>query len=197
MRMETIVGLYGKGNEIISWHSFYVGSCLVLSGNYHHYMCYCCWSTLHQIYTSQIHNDNIHRSMKIVYGDDNIQSSLCVVGKRWKTLFYTWAPLSDVIATMVSWSVSWVAMRSLSHMQCNKWIPKSLLVWPHLHHERCRTIRYGIHNVVKKWAKEDKCNEGVLGWINNQAPIVGHVQEQRHASAFSTISMILFFGLLQ
>jgi hypothetical protein len=38
MRMETTVGLYGKGNEIISWCSFCVRSCFVLNGNYH-YMC--------------------------------------------------------------------------------------------------------------------------------------------------------------
>jgi hypothetical protein len=31
MRIETIVGLYGKGNEIISWRSLCVGSCFVLS----------------------------------------------------------------------------------------------------------------------------------------------------------------------
>jgi hypothetical protein len=34
MKMETIVGLYGKGNEIISWRLLYVGLCLVLSDNY-------------------------------------------------------------------------------------------------------------------------------------------------------------------
>jgi hypothetical protein len=32
--METIVGLYGKGNEIISWCLLYVGLCLVLSSNF-------------------------------------------------------------------------------------------------------------------------------------------------------------------
>jgi hypothetical protein len=35
MRMEIIVGFYGKGNEIIFWHLLYVGLGLVLSGNYH------------------------------------------------------------------------------------------------------------------------------------------------------------------
>jgi hypothetical protein len=39
-RMETIVGLYGKGNEIISWHLFCLRSCLVLSDNY------CCMAIL-------------------------------------------------------------------------------------------------------------------------------------------------------
>jgi len=32
-RMETIIGFYGKGNEIISYHSLYVGSRLVLNSN--------------------------------------------------------------------------------------------------------------------------------------------------------------------
>jgi hypothetical protein len=48
-RMETTVGFYGKGNEIISWCSLYVGSCLILSGN----CCYMCCrhqNMLHQIY---------------------------------------------------------------------------------------------------------------------------------------------------
>jgi len=31
MKMETIVGLYGKENEIIFWCSLHVKSCLVLS----------------------------------------------------------------------------------------------------------------------------------------------------------------------
>jgi hypothetical protein len=30
MRMETIIGLYGKGNEIISWHLLCTGSCFAL-----------------------------------------------------------------------------------------------------------------------------------------------------------------------
>jgi hypothetical protein len=165
MRMETIIGLYGKGNEIISWRSFCVGSCFVLSDNYH-YMCYRHWSMLHQIYTSRIDNDNIHQGTKIVSSDDNIHSSLCVTGKRWKTSLYTF----DAIIAMVFWSISWAIVCSLPHRQCSKWIPKSLMVWSHLHCERCRTIRCGIprriRNVVKKWAK-DKHNEGVLGWTKN------------------------------
>jgi hypothetical protein len=40
MKMKTIVGLYGKENEVIS-RCFYVGLCLVLSGNCC-CMCYCC-----------------------------------------------------------------------------------------------------------------------------------------------------------
>jgi len=48
VRMETIVGLYGKGNEIIVWNSLYVGLNLVLNDNYY-CMCCHCQNTLHQI----------------------------------------------------------------------------------------------------------------------------------------------------
>jgi hypothetical protein len=63
MRMETIIGLYAKGNYIISWLLFYVGSCFVLNNNY---CCMCCHcrSMLHQICRSWINNDNIHQGSK-------------------------------------------------------------------------------------------------------------------------------------
>jgi len=32
---------------------------------------------------------------------------------------------------------------------------------------------------MRKWVK-DKRNEGVLKWTNNQVPVVGLAQEQRH-----------------
>jgi hypothetical protein len=48
VRMETIVGLYGKGNEIIVWNSLYVGLSLVLNDNYY-CMCCHCQNMLHQI----------------------------------------------------------------------------------------------------------------------------------------------------
>jgi len=56
MKMETIVN---KENEIIFLRSFFVGSCHVLNDNY------CCMrchhqSTLYQINTSQIDNNNIY-----------------------------------------------------------------------------------------------------------------------------------------
>jgi len=130
-RMRITVNLYyNKGNEIIIWHSFYIGSCLVLNNN-------CCymhnhrWNTLHQIYTSQINNDNIYQSSKIISSDDNIHSFPYMTRKRWETFFYTWTPLSNVIAAMIFWSVSWIVMHSLSHKQFNKWIPKSSMVWSH------------------------------------------------------------------
>jgi len=84
MRMEIIVGFYNKGNEII-WHSFYVGLCLVLNGNYH-CMCYHCRRMLHQICMNQISNDNVRQGSKIVSGDDNIHLSLCVVGEKVRNL---------------------------------------------------------------------------------------------------------------
>ncbi len=85
MRMETTVGLYGKGNEIISWCSLCVGLCLVLNGN----CCYMCChhqSMLHQIYMSQISNDNICQGTKIVSSDDNIHLFSCVGGEKVRNL---------------------------------------------------------------------------------------------------------------
>jgi hypothetical protein len=79
--METIIGLYCKGNEIIPWRSWCVGSRLVLSGNCC-YMCYHRRSLLHQICTSQSDNDNVCQSLKIVSSDDNIHSSPCMVGEK-------------------------------------------------------------------------------------------------------------------
>ncbi len=172
-----------------------VGSRLVLNDNYH-CMCYCHQSMLHQIYTSRIGNDNICQGTKIVSSDDNIHSSLCVAGKRWKPSLYT----SDVIVAIVFWNVLWATMCSLLHEQCNKWIPKSLMVWSHLHREKHRTIVCGIprwiRNVVKKWA-EDKQNEGVLWWTKNQAPIARPTQERRHEGLFFQPPWSFFFGLLQ
>jgi len=56
------------------------------------------------------------------------------------------------------------------------------MVWPHLHYETCGTVWCGIlrqiQSIVIKWV-EDKWNEGVLGWTNNQAPIVGPTYEQK------------------
>jgi hypothetical protein len=48
MKMETTIGLYDKGNEIIYWRLLYVGSCLILNDNYC-YMHYRRQSMLHQI----------------------------------------------------------------------------------------------------------------------------------------------------
>ncbi len=133
MKMVTTIGLYGKRNDIISWRSFYVGLRLILNGNYCYMWCHH-RSTLHQIYTSQIRNDNVRQVWKL---------SLVMIistyfrvwwGKMWKISLYMWAPFFDAIATMVSQSVSWATVHSLPHGQHNKWIPKSSMVWPHWHH---------------------------------------------------------------
>jgi hypothetical protein len=134
--MEITIGLYGKGNEIIFWSSFCVGLCLVVSNN-SRYMWHYCQSMMHQIWRSQINNDNVHYGSKIIFGDDNIHSFSSVAKENVKFFFYLWVPLFDVIATMVFWSVSWVVVCSFPHRQCNKWIPNSSMVWPHLHRENC------------------------------------------------------------
>jgi Fe-S-cluster containining protein len=82
--METPIGLYGTGNEIIFWHSLSVGLCFVLSGN-HCCMCYRHQSMLCQIYMSRIDNDNVQQSLKIVFGNDNIHSS-CMAREKMRNL---------------------------------------------------------------------------------------------------------------
>ncbi len=79
--MKRIVNLYGKGNEIIFWRSFCVGLHLVLSHNYC-YMHYHRQNTLQQISMSWIDNENVRQGSKTVFGDDNIHSSLCMVGEK-------------------------------------------------------------------------------------------------------------------
>jgi hypothetical protein len=84
--MERIIDLYRKGNAIISWRSFYVGSCFVLSDNYY-YMCCRHQNTMHQICMSWIHNDHVHQGSKTISGDDNIHSFLCMAGEKVGNLF--------------------------------------------------------------------------------------------------------------
>jgi hypothetical protein len=80
IRMETTIGLYGKGNEIISLRLPCFECQLLLH--------VCCRSTLHQICTNWINNDNIYQGSKIVSSDDNIHLFLCMAGgKSGKPLF--------------------------------------------------------------------------------------------------------------
>jgi hypothetical protein len=86
MKMETTIGLYGKGNEINFWCLFCLGSWLILSGNCC-YMHYRHQSTLYQICTNLISNDNVYQGLKIVFGDDNIHSSLCMAREKLGNLY--------------------------------------------------------------------------------------------------------------
>jgi hypothetical protein len=80
------IGLYGKGNEIISCCSLYIGSCPILSGN----CCYMCChhqSMLHQIYTNWISNDNVCEGLKTIFNNDNIHSFSCVAREKVRNFF--------------------------------------------------------------------------------------------------------------
>jgi hypothetical protein len=44
-------------------------------------------STLHQICTNKISNDNVHQGLKANSSDENIYSFLCMVGKKVGNLF--------------------------------------------------------------------------------------------------------------
>jgi hypothetical protein len=54
------------------------------------------------------------------------------------------------------------------------------MVCPHWQHERCAIVRRGklrwVCNIVKKWVK-DKQNANMVGWINNQMPVVRPAQD--------------------
>jgi hypothetical protein len=114
-----------------------------------------------------------------------ISISLCVWwGKRWKTSFCMWARLFDVIVAVVFQNISWATM-CFSHT-CNvangypnhQWCcERCKIVW-------CDIPKW-IWNVVRKWA-EDKQNEWVLRWANNQAHVAKPtLEEQRHVCTTS------------
>jgi hypothetical protein len=71
MKMKAYVRLNNNGNEIITWCSFNIGSCLLLN-NHHHCMCYHRWYSLHHICASRINDDNVHQSTKVVSNNKNI-----------------------------------------------------------------------------------------------------------------------------
>ncbi len=58
------------------------------------------------------------------------------------------------------------------------------MIGPHWHHEKSVITRYGIlseiYNVVRKWV-EDKWNERLIKWVNNQTPTTNLAQEWRCA----------------
>jgi hypothetical protein len=105
-------------------------------------------------------------------------------GKRWEPSFCTWTPFSDIMDTMVFKIISWAIMHSLPYQKCTKWIPKSSMVWPQWHCERCGIVGCGIlrqiHKVIWRWAK-DKWNERVLEQTNDEVPPTGLTQERRCA----------------
>ncbi len=95
----------------------------------------------------------------------------CLVweGNRWETSFWTCVPLFKAIVATLSQSVLWVVVCSLPQGHWNKWVPRSSMIWSHLHHERWAIERCGkprqICNVVRKWAK-DIWKKSVVGRAN-------------------------------
>ncbi len=81
MKMKTPICFNNKGNIIIPWCLFGVRSCLLLS-NHYRYMCYCCQCLLHHIQVSWVSNDNVHQSMKNIYGDKIIHLLSGVTTKK-------------------------------------------------------------------------------------------------------------------
>ncbi len=129
--METIISLYGKGNQIISWCLFYVGLYLVWSDNCH---CTCCrCQNMLQWFGPVRSTMTTFASVWKLSWVMTISICLSVWRrKRWEACIYMWAPFFDAITAMVFWNVSWAIMCSLPQEQCSKWIPKSSMVSPHM-----------------------------------------------------------------
>jgi hypothetical protein len=80
-------------------------------------------------------------------------------------------------------------MRPLSHTQATKQVDTQIIDGrPHWQCDRCGIVGCDIprriRKAIKNWTKDNQ-NKGVLGWINNQAPIVGPAWERRHARTTS------------
>jgi hypothetical protein len=105
-------------------------------------------------------------------------------GKRWKTSLSTCIVLSKTIIATISQNVLWATVRSLPHGHRSKWVPKSSMVWPHWHRERCIIIGYSkprwVHSATRKWA-DDKQIVNVVKWINNQTIALELEHEREHA----------------
>jgi hypothetical protein len=51
--------------------------------------------------------------------------------KMWENSLWTCAPFSKTIIKIVAQRVLWVVVHSFPQGHQNKWVPKSLVVWPH------------------------------------------------------------------
>ncbi len=118
-RMETTIGLYGEGNWIIYWHSFCVGSCfswtIIVVACIVIIEAHCTKS----IWVKSVMTTSARVQKKSLMMTISIRLSVWR-RKKWETFFCTWGSLSNVITTMVSWSISWVVVRSLPHKQRSK-----------------------------------------------------------------------------
>jgi len=101
LKIKTPIHLNNKGNEVIAWCLFGVGSCLFLNRNCH---CMCCHHQclLHHICANQVINDNVHQST-----NPSLVIRISIHrqmwwGKRWDTSFWTCAPLSKAKVATVS-----------------------------------------------------------------------------------------------
>jgi hypothetical protein len=62
-------------------------------------------------------------------------------GKRWEISFWTCVPFSKTIVAIVSRSVSWAVVCSLSQEHRNEWVRRSSMVWSHWHHKKKSNYR--------------------------------------------------------
>jgi hypothetical protein len=108
--------------------------------------------------------------------------------KRWETSLRTCVPLSKTIVATISRSVLWATVCLFLHGHRNKWVFRSLMVWPHWHHERWVTVKQGklrwVHSALKKWV-DDRWNVSVVKQANNQMLTLIPTHEWRCARTIS------------
>jgi hypothetical protein len=80
-RMETSICFDKKGNGVIAYYLFSIRLCPLLN-SHRHYMCCCYRCSLRHICVSQVNNDNVHQSPKVVSSDNDIHLSSNVTKEK-------------------------------------------------------------------------------------------------------------------
>jgi hypothetical protein len=104
--------------------------------------------------------------------------------KMRETSLWTCVSLSKIIVMIISRNASWVVICSFLQGHQSKWVPRSLMIWPHWHYERWVAIVCGkprrICNAARKWVK-DRRNASAVRQVNNQTPTFQPTHEWKHA----------------
>jgi hypothetical protein len=141
-KMKTFICLNSKGNEIITWGLFNVWLCFFLN-NHHCYMCYRCQCSLHHICVSQVSNDDVHQSSKVVFDDKNIHLLSSVVREKVENLPPNMCStfqnnncnnILKCIMGCFTFTLTW---------HWSKWVLRLSIVCPHWHNERWAIIGHG------------------------------------------------------
>jgi len=173
--MKTPIHLNSKGNEVITWCSLSIWSCLFLN-KHHCYMCYRRPCSLHHICMSWVSNDDVHQSLNVVFDDKNIQLLSCVVREKVGNLPTNMCSIlqNNSYDNISKCIMGCCTLTPVGHWI--KWVPRLSMVCSHWHNERWATIGHGkpkwVCSVLRKWDKDGQ-NASVIRWTNNQAPTLG------------------------